>query len=216
MASASLDRPILVTGFGPFRNYLVNVDVNASWVVAQELAEMTVYNPDRTPCKLEIREIPVEYETVSSTVPQLWKDLHPRLCIHMGVDPYQKELPRINIEVASKNAIYRELDMKQRCPDSGKCVPDGPAYIRTQVDVQRVVTRVMSAQTDVRVATSPDAGRYLCGFIYYTSLHYGDAPVIFIHIPPIDQPYSCTQMAATLKLIIETILTDWEQCVTQK
>ena len=208
MASAWQDCPILVTGFGPFHNILIN----ASWVAVQELAEMAVYNPDRTPCKLEIREIPVEYETVSSTVPQLWKDLHPRLCVHVGVSPYDC----IKIEEVAKNAIYDKLDVTWRCPDSQRCVPGGPSLIKTQVDVQSVVKHVMSTQTEVTVSTSDDAGRYLCDFIYYTSLHHGDAPVIFIHVPPLNEPYSSTQIAVTLKLIIETILTNWEQCVAQK
>ena len=208
MASSSQDCPVLVTGFGPFHN----ISVNASWVAVQELAEMNVYNPDGSPCKLEIREIPVEYEAVTSKVPQLWKDLRPRLCVHVGVSPYDC----IKIEKVAKNAIYDKLDVTWKCPGTGRCVPEGPSHIKTQVDVQLVVTHVMSTQTAVKVSTSDDAGQYLCDFIYYTSLHHGDAPTIFIHVPPLNQPYSSTQIATALKVIIETILNNWKQCVEHK
>ena len=54
---------VTVEGFGPFGNHLVN----ASWVAVQELEKMGVAND----IDLVVKEIPVEYETVRSTVPQL-------------------------------------------------------------------------------------------------------------------------------------------------
>ena len=72
-AAAPQDGTILVTGFGPFYGH----SVNASWVAVQELARLTVHNPDGTHCKLDIREIPVEYEVVATEVPKLWRDVNP-------------------------------------------------------------------------------------------------------------------------------------------
>ena len=74
MAAAPQDGTILVTGLGPFYGH----SVNASWVAVQELARLTVHNPDGTHCKLDIREIPVEYEVVATEVPKLWRDVNPR------------------------------------------------------------------------------------------------------------------------------------------
>ena len=200
--------PVLVTGFGPFYGH----SVNASWVAVQEMAELTVHNSDGSHCNLEIREIPVEYEAVSSEVPKLWKNVNPRFCVHVGVSPYDC----VMIEQVAQNSTYHLSDVKGKCPTSGVCVQDGPSHIKTQVDVQRVVTHVMTAQSEVKVSASNDAGRYLCDFIYYTSLHCGDAPVIFIHVPPLNKPYSSAQIAKALKLIIEAVLTNWDTFVCQK
>ena len=208
MASGTQDGPILVTGFGPFFGH----PVNASWVAVQELAGLSVLNPDGTRCNLEIHEIPVEYEAVTSEVPKLWKNVNPRFCVHVGVSPYDC----IMIEQVAQNGTYRLPDVKGRCPNAGLCIQDGPSHIKTKVDVQHVVTHVMTAQTEVKVSFSTDAGRYLCDFIYYTSLHHGDAPAIFIHVPPLNEPYTSAQIASALKLIIETILANWEQCVSHK
>lgn len=208
MASAPQDGTILVTGFGPFYGH----SVNASWVAVQELARLTVLNPDGTHCKLVIREIPVEYEVVATEVPKLWRDVNPRFCVHVGVSPYDC----VMIEQVAQNSTYHLEDVKGRYPSSGRCVQDGPSHIRTQVDVHRVVTQVMTTQSEVKVSASNDAGRYLCDFIYYTSLHCGDAPALFIHVPPLNKPYSSAQIASALKLIIETILTNWDSFVVSQ
>lgn len=47
--------------------------------------------------------------------------------------------------------------------------------------------------------------RYLCEFIYYTSLNIS-RNTIFVHIPPVDQPYSANEMAKTLATIISSAL----------
>lgn len=200
--------PVLVTGFGPFYGH----SVNASWVAVQEMAELTLHNPDGTHCKLEIREIPVEYEAVTSEVPRLWKNVSPRLCVHVGVSPYDC----VMIEQVAQNSTYHLVDVKGKCPPSGVCVQDGPSHIKTRVDVQSVVAHVMAAQSEVQVSASTDAGRYLCDFIYYTSLHCGDAPVMFVHVPPLSKPYSSAQIAKALKIIIEAVLTNWDSCVSDE
>ena len=187
MAAAPQDGTILVTGFGPFYGH----SVNASWVAVQELARLTVHNPDGTHCKLDIREIPVEYEVVATEVPKLWRDVNPRFCVHVGVSPYDC----VMIEQVAQNSTYHLEDVKGRYPSAGRCVQDGPSHIRTQVDVQRVVTQVMTTQSKVKVSASNDAGRYLYDFIYYTSLHCGDAPALFIHVPPLNKPYSSAKIS---------------------
>ena len=47
-----------------------------------------------------------------------------------------------------------------------------------------------SGGSQVKVSASEDAGLYLCEYTYYRSLHSGQAPAVFIHIPPVGEPYS--------------------------
>lgn len=78
------ERPVLVTGFGPFGHHTVN----ASWVAVSGLKKLGVeHNARQVP--LEAKEIPVVYDIVSSVVPQLYERFNPRLCVHVGVSPYK-------------------------------------------------------------------------------------------------------------------------------
>ena len=80
------ERPVLVTGFGPFGHH----KVNASWAAVCGLKKLGVEYKS-TEVALETREIPVAYDIVSSVVPQLYERFNPRLCVHVGVSPYKVE-----------------------------------------------------------------------------------------------------------------------------
>ena len=48
--------------------------------------------------------------------------------------------------------------------------------------------------------------RYLCDFIYYTSLNIKDNCVAFIHVPPLDKPYSAEQLGLGLQMAVKAML----------
>ena len=196
--------PVLVTGFGPFHQH----KVNASWVAVQEMKKLGIKHGNED-VSLEIREIPVVYEVVSKTVPKLWEELRPRLCVHVGVSPYDQ----VRLERIGKNLTYVHPDVSGKTPPNGACVDGGPECIRCVFDdeVERiceVVTEKTTSQCGERVTVteSRDAGRYLCDFIYYTSLRLGSGPSVFVHVPPLGSPYSREQLAVALKNIIEALL----------
>lgn len=58
---------ILVTGFGPFREHLVN----ASWEAVKQLPNVI------DDCDVVKLEIPVTYEHVESKIPSMWRELDP-------------------------------------------------------------------------------------------------------------------------------------------
>ena len=58
-------------GFGPFGNH----NVNASWEAVQELEKLVTSDE----FVLVTREIPVEYDTVKTLVPSLWKQFQPKV-----------------------------------------------------------------------------------------------------------------------------------------
>lgn len=49
---------------------------------------------------------------------------------------------------------------------------------------------------------------YLCGYIYYKSLDHNADRTIFVHVPPIDKPFTTE---ATTQALLHTI----EKCVAQ-
>ena len=195
-----LDSPILVTGFGPFHNH----DVNASWVAVQELQRLGVKHNGR-PIPLEAREIPVVYDVVSKEIPKLHEEIKPRMCVHVGVSPYNE----VKLERVARNQAYIIADVCKRVPSGFTCVPGGREAIFTGLNLDKVCQKVSERQINVKIGVSEDAGRYLCDFIYYTSLHTSrQAPVLFVHVPDLNKPYTAQQLGLALKVILETLLDD--------
>ena len=48
--------------------------------------------------------------------------------------------------------------------------------------------------------------RYLCDFIYYTSLHINCECSAFVHVPPLGKPYSGQQLALSIRHAILAML----------
>ncbi|XP_062317651.1 pyroglutamyl-peptidase 1 isoform X3 [Osmerus eperlanus] len=67
---------VVVTGFGPFRQYLDN----PSWKAAQGL-KLVGLGED---VKVVIRELPVAYNRAHQVIVDLWKTLNPKNCIDGG------------------------------------------------------------------------------------------------------------------------------------
>ena len=142
------------------------------------------------------------YHDVATNIPELLKEVMPCLCLHVGVSPHKK----VVMEMYGKNYGYSIGDIYNKVPDGKICVSGGPSCIETKFDLQKVLEKVSARQTDVQFAVSTDAGRYLCDFIYYTSLHAECAPVLFVHVPELGDPYTVHQLASALKNIIEVLL----------
>ncbi len=200
---------ILVTGFGPFNTHAVN----ASWVAVGELVKLwegqssegTNGVESRRPHhRLETREIPVAYSVVTETLPQIYSECCPVLCVHVGVSPYKT----VVLERCGKNVGYFGGDIFNRRPPLGKCVEDGPEVIETQFDLHKVCESLSTLNKEIDFRVSDDAGRYLCDFIYYRSLHLSACPVLFVHVPPLDTPYSAAQLGRALRDIVEVLLAE--------
>lgn len=191
------DRPILLTGYGPFGDH----KVNSSWVIVQELQSMGVTHQGRS-VPLVIKEIPVIYDAVHNEVPKLWSEHNPRLCVHTGVSHYTE----LKVEQCARNSVFYPLDVTGKCPKNYQCEPGAPEKLETCIDVKLIADSANKRQKEVTIAVSYDAGHYLCEFIYYKSLHIGNSPTLFVHFPTIGLPYTSTQMAIGLKHIVESIL----------
>lgn len=97
-------------------------------------------------------------------------------------------------------------DIYGESPDGFTCIAGGPECLQTTFDLDKVLEKVSGKQADVQFDVSSDAGRYLCDFIYYTSLHVNSTPVLFVHVPELGKPYTVHQIANALKTIIEVLL----------
>ncbi|XP_043777870.1 pyroglutamyl-peptidase 1-like protein isoform X2 [Cervus elaphus] len=139
---------VVVTGFGPFRQHLVN----SSWEAVKELSKLGLGSDMQI--ELRILQLPVDYREVKQRVARIWEDLRLQFVVHVGVDPAAKA---IFLEQCSKNRGYRDADIRGFRPECGVCLPDGPEVIASEVSMKAVSRR--AAVQGVEVAFSRDAGR---------------------------------------------------------
>uniref|UniRef100_A0A672YWS6 Pyroglutamyl-peptidase I n=1 Tax=Sphaeramia orbicularis TaxID=375764 RepID=A0A672YWS6_9TELE len=87
---------------------------------------------------LQVYEVPVEYQTVQSLVPSLWKQYHPLLVVHVGVSGMTAT---VTLEKCGRNHGYK-----------------GPDCIDSVLDMESVAKRVTASGLGVAVSVSKDAG----------------------------------------------------------
>lgn len=186
---------VLLTGFGLFRGY----GYNSSSEVVKALANTGIPG-----VRLVTREVPVEYNTVMTVVPQLWQEFNPDLVVHCGMNATARNLV---VEHEANNGSYCAMDNRGIVPNKGLCCRVSPQNerLRTCFDLTALTEKLKTAGCPVPVVTSNDAGRYLCEFIYFTSLRISPWTV-FIHVPPIGEPYSVQQLACTVSTIVLALL----------
>lgn len=196
----SMFKPIvLVTGFGPYLDH----PINASWEAVK------LMNKDEIEKKHNVElvqlEIPVTYENVDEFVPALWETHTPKLMIHVGMSGKGK---CIELESQAHRKGYQQKDYFDKCPIDNVCTADGAIRIHTKLDVNRINKEFNDGKTlDKKITTevSKDAGRYLCEYIYYTSLSKDNTRTLFVHVPVMDI-YSSEETARGLERILDLCL----------
>ncbi|XP_069622383.1 pyroglutamyl-peptidase 1-like protein [Ranitomeya imitator] len=184
---------IVVTGFGPFRNYLVN----SSWEAVKELEKLGLGDN----VQLKIMELPVQYSEVEKKVNWIWTELQPQLSVHVGMSASSKA---IALEQCGRNKGYMEGDLSGAHPQGGCCLLEGPERIESAVNMKSVCKNISCPGVDV--IHSSDAGRYLCDYSYYISLHCGSGKAVFIHVPPLSEIITAELLGNALRIIIQETL----------
>ncbi|XP_076475937.1 pyroglutamyl-peptidase 1 isoform X2 [Bombus vancouverensis nearcticus] len=88
---------VLVTGFGPFDNHIVN----ASWEAAKELNKLCINSKELMDVEVIVKEIPVSYEDVTKYVPKFWQEYKPIVVLHLGIS--------ISIQVYKLQKVYMKF-----------------------------------------------------------------------------------------------------------
>ncbi|CAG9853752.1 unnamed protein product [Phyllotreta striolata] len=183
---------ILVTGFGPFGEHVVNASWKAVQLLPDEIDGINIIK----------EEIPVQYSQVEQKVPDLWRQHQPLLVIHVGVS---QEAKVITIEQCAKRYGYDRCDVLGQKHPTGEACVSGQNCIFTGINVMDLCDKINKGGY-VNACASTDAGRYLCEYIYYTSLNIDPSKVLFVHVPTLDNPYSAGELAQGLLNIIQFTL----------
>lgn len=188
---------VVVTGFGPFGNHVVN----ASMETVKLLATLEIEK--ELNIKLVTQELPVKYDYVKDTIPKIWELYNPKLMVHVGVSGKAREL---NFEQQAFNNGYVLADISGCTPDDNVCSPGCEDVIKSCLDMNKVCQTINNSLCKVASNVSYDPGRYLCDFTFYNSLRINKNCTAFIHVPSLDQPYSVLQLSQALKVAIIAML----------
>jgi len=137
----------------------------------------------------------VSYKVVRELVPTLWQGRKIDYAIHIGMASGRK-FYSVERRGHRNGYMMRDVDneflgdAERRKQEQEKWIWHGlPEELLSSVDVDDVWRRWRTALPDIDVRVSEDAGRYLCDFIYYSSLAYltkekeEERRVVFLHVP---------------------------------
>lgn len=214
---------VLVTGFAPFRP---QNPLNPSWEIARLLpaflpppknaiASDISLIAEHPPVRILVYPEPVRvaYKTVRPLVEELWDSRKIDYMIHIGMASgrkfYSVERRGHRDGYVMKDVDEQFLgDVERRKLEGEDWVWYGlPEEILSNVNVDDVWRRWRTALPGLDIRISEDAGRYLCDFIYYSSLAYltkknEERRVVFLHVPTASDEASVkTGVDITLELI---------------
>ncbi|TVY83506.1 Pyroglutamyl-peptidase [Lachnellula suecica] len=194
---------VLVTGFMPFR---AQHPINPSWEIARSLppflppAKSTSSKisllAETPPVRILVHPEPirVSYKVCRELVPSLWEGRKIDYAIHIGMASGRK-FYSVERRGHKDGYLMRDVDnefladAERRKEEQEKWIWDGlPEELLSSLNIDDVWRRWRTALPDVDIRVSEDAGRYLCDFIYYSSLAYltqkeEERRVVFFHVP---------------------------------
>ncbi|GLV43471.1 uncharacterized protein CBL_04013 [Carabus blaptoides fortunei] len=187
---------VLVTGFGPFGDH----KINASWEAVKLLP-----NINKNSVELIVEEIPVSYKDVDEKIKILWETYKPTLVIHVGVSSFTD---KITMETRANRSGYCRRDCLGEIHPSGNCcaINEGFETIHCGIGAKEICKELNEHFNKIIAQTSDDAGRYLCEYIFYKSLYIDCNKTMFVHVPPLNKPFSAEELAESLMQIIKTAL----------
>jgi len=190
---------LVLTGFGPFGDH----KTNASWLGVQTVPQLWRESKHNGVVELVIEEVPVSYDFVKEKVPDCWKPFD--FVVHVGVSG---QTDHIQLESCANSSGYTKLDINSTCPPNGLCEEGEERLLETCLDTSRICQDLncLLSEDDIKFSPSSDAGRYLCEFIYYSSLCKSDGRTLFVHVPPVSKPYTQEQLGKALYCILDKIV----------
>jgi pyroglutamyl-peptidase len=203
-------RKLIITGFGIFEGVERNPTEDIVNALRDWCSTLSGY-------ELEFRILVCSVDSVKSfiTEKRTTRDADDGCCddilIHLGVD-YSRQ--SINLEsLAYNNMTFRVPDQSNYQPDMA-CInenQDFDAPLSSDLDVVGLCEQLVADKWNVKVSSDP--GRFLCNYVYYTSLCLHKDNVcrsLFIHVPAITVMALEDQilfMKAALNAIIKSVAT---------
>jgi pyroglutamyl-peptidase len=189
---------VLLTGFGPFPG----VPDNRSQAIVEMLAR-----DDPQEYKLHAHTLPTEYGAASARIAKLLATLSPEVCICLGVSAAST----ICLETTAHNCDTSDAPDAVGVVSCGSIVPAGPPAHPSTLPLDDIRAALLQAGFDV--ASSDDAGGYVCNHVFFLARHHAErlgkpAACGFVHIPGVQStpqgpaPMSLDRIRDAVRVIV--------------
>ncbi|KAI0443315.1 hypothetical protein F4803DRAFT_550245 [Xylaria telfairii] len=220
---------VLVTGFGPFKEAY---PVNPAWEIVALLPDYLPADRVKDVAHRSVRDLPpvrivklpgpvrTSYEYTRDLVPKLWDDAERKIdyAVHIGmagpqlVYQIERRGHRDGYSVADVDGKFLD-DEKRHAEQGDRWIWHGvPPELLSDFDIDDVHRRwVERSPRNLDIRVSEDAGRYLCDFIYYSSLAHlwkqqRTRKVVFFHVPLHSDPESLKRGVELVLTLIRSIV----------
>uniref|UniRef100_A0AC35TY61 Pyroglutamyl-peptidase I n=1 Tax=Rhabditophanes sp. KR3021 TaxID=114890 RepID=A0AC35TY61_9BILA len=194
---------IIITGYGPFRT----ITYNPTQEIVKRLKKDYDSKKENADYNMQSFVLEVSYDNVHDLFEKLKEDKEDiDLLIHLGVDAHRDG---ISLESQAFSHGYISKDVNE-CNATNNCnihadiLTEGKLV--TSIPLSSVIQNVTPAlKFDVSVSTDP--GRFLCGYIYYSSLQFSKGKSVFIHVPNLNiTSEQFDEMYSSVKACIDEIV----------
>jgi len=196
---------VLVTGFGQFATHKVNSSAEA----VKHLGKIGLDVPG---LKLILRELKVTYKEVDTVVPGLINKHDPVLVINVGLSSM---CDRLTLEQVACCTGYNGDDNDGKIPQGEKVsavrnMPKDEKYTSV-IDMEAITKSPILQQKRMEAVVSNYAGKYLCDYVYCTSMATNESnnkvlANAFIHVPPLNKPFTAVELGEQLQTVIKAML----------
>lgn len=179
---------ILFTAFVPFGN----ISINTSEITLNKLSMPNIY-------KLLL---PVTIDESFKVLDEFLKEYPVDLIILLGMAAKRKT---ITIEERAINLLdFNIPDNNGIIINNKKIINNENDFLYSSLNIEKIVNNLNNK--NFNVAKSSDAGKYICNYIYFMTLHkYKDIPTMFIHIPLFNDEINEETTSNALNEIIDFI-----------
>ena len=194
-------KSVFMTGFGRFHG----VEENPSSILVGDFLAQGVPGVDIVERCYDMQVLDVDVPHCQAYFEGI-KHRDGDIFVHIGVNG---RTDVINLEkFAYNNMNFRVPDESGFCPSDElidrECTLD--QLLGTELDVDKIVAELQADGLPFVVSTDP--GRFICNYIYYTSLQNLSRTgctrkSVFVHIPPFDKIDRETQLRALRALIVK-------------
>lgn len=204
-----------LTGFGPFGG----VPENPTSIVCRLLREYVEAGKaplgvskalldEFASAGVELRgmdALEVSAEACRANVPAIVKGLNEKAgavaLVHLGVSGASKQ---INLECRGVNIADFRIPDVRGCQTQGEpVVANAEPVLYTPLRLPEILGELRDRGVKCEIST--DAGRYICNYIFYQSLHEAKStgiPVLFVHVPQFEAIPCPAQVAAVLCILL--------------
>lgn len=196
---------VLVTGFGQFATHKVNSSAEA----VKHLGKIGLDVPG---VKLILRELKVTYKEVDAVVPGLINKHDPVLVVNVGLSSM---CSRMTLEQFACCTGYNGDDNDGKTPEGEKVsavqkMPKDQKYA-SAIDMESITKSPLLQQKPMQAVVSTYAGRFLCDYVYCTSMATNESngralANAFIHVPPLNKPFTAQELGEQLQTVIKAML----------